>query len=297
MFKMDVIYIVPPSLGIRFIVDIYFFYRMWKQSSSLHLVSALEIERLLKISVMSMVFFFFWFITKDRLDYCWIVSTPMSHWGCLSCGCWAVTGLWWDVQSGCSSGVGLPPSLPLSPAPGPVGCQLLLAATLCSCIAEHKDSFREICSSPAEVHCLPAGNLPLFFLFFWCVFPCPVSQEQKYLLECTARVPKAVGSCTGTQKCTFGRNGLCHVWDFVMQRAVTKQSEFKLRARGIYLTWRAPKRGVFNKTFVNTNLPGLWIIGTCNYLLCCENPCISLLKWLTKKFQGCCNYPLSSTIL
>lgn len=51
-----------------------------------------------------------------------------------------------------------------------------------------------------------------FFFFFWFVFPCPVSQEQKYLLSCTARVPKAVGSCTGTEKCVFGRNGLCHVW-------------------------------------------------------------------------------------
>lgn len=30
MFKMDVIYIVPLSLGIMFIVDIYFFYRMGK---------------------------------------------------------------------------------------------------------------------------------------------------------------------------------------------------------------------------------------------------------------------------
>lgn len=28
MFKMDVIYIVPLSLGIGLIVDIYFFYRM-----------------------------------------------------------------------------------------------------------------------------------------------------------------------------------------------------------------------------------------------------------------------------
>lgn len=204
MFKMDVIYIVPPSLGIRFIVDIYFFYRMWKQSSSLHLVSALEIERLLKIFVMSMVFFFFWFITKDRLDYCWIVSTPMSHWGCLSCGCWAVTGLWWDVQSGCSSGVGLPPSLPLSPAPGPVGCQLLLAATLCSCIAEHKDSFRGVCSNPAEVHCLPAGNLPPFFLFFlMCLpMPCVTRTEVPAGMHCTC--PKGCGQ--------LYRNSEVHVW-------------------------------------------------------------------------------------
>lgn len=72
--------------------------------------------------------FFLWFITKDRLNYCWIVSTSKSCWGHLSCGCWAVTG----SVMGCPVRLQFrcgPPSLSWSWScglPGPSGCHPVL---------------------------------------------------------------------------------------------------------------------------------------------------------------------------
>lgn len=146
-------------------------------------------------------FFPFWFIAKDRLHFCWTVSIPCPSVG--AGGGMAVMGC-----SGCSSGVGLPP------------CSWLPSVLL---------SIR----TPLAGF-VPAGNCPLYFwlglfvcfyifLFFWCVFPCPVYQEQKYLLECTAlsqRQWAAVQNWEGWDWGT-GRSGLCPVGDFIMERAGT----------------------------------------------------------------------------
>lgn len=63
---------------------------------------------------------------------------------------------------------------------------LLLAALRAP---EHKDTSGGVCSSWELPSVFLVGFVCLFLyfsLFFWCVFPCPVYQEQKYLLECTA---------------------------------------------------------------------------------------------------------------
>lgn len=218
---------------------------MWKQSSLLHLVSVLEIERLLKSFVMS-IDFFLWFITKDRLNYCWIVSTSKSCWGHLSCGCWAVTG----SVMGCPVRLQFrcgPPSLSWSWScglPGPSGCHPVLL----HCWAQgqlQRDLFQ-----PRRGALLASWESPSVFSFFLVCLPMPCVTR--------AKVP-AVMHCTCPKGCgQLYRNWEARVWkewslsrvDFVMQRAVTKQSEFKLRARGIYLTWRAPKRGVFLTKFL-----------------------------------------------
>lgn len=166
MFKMDVIYIVPPSLGIRFIVDIYFFYRMWKQSSSLHLVSALEIERLLKIFVMSMVFFLLIYNKRQtrllldcecshvplRLPVPWVLGSDRAVMGCPV-----------RLQFRCGP-PSLSPSLPCSWScglPAPSGCHPVLL----HCWAQgqlQRDLFQ-----PCRGALLASWESPSIFFFFF----------------------------------------------------------------------------------------------------------------------------------
>lgn len=171
-------------------------------------------------------FFPFWFIAKDRLHFCWTVSIPCPSVG--AGGGMAVMGC-----SGCSSGVGLPP------------CSWLPSVLL---------SIR----TPLAGF-VPAGNSPLYFwlglfvcffifLFFLVCLPMPCVPRTKVPAGMHCSVPKAVGSCTELRRVGLGnweewalsRGGFYNgkSWNF-------KQSELKLGARGIYLTWKAPKRGDF----------------------------------------------------
>lgn len=149
--------------------------------------------------------FFLWFITKDRLNYCWIVSTSKSCWGHLSCGCWVCNGM------SSQAAVQVWASLPLLVLVLWVARSFWLPPCAPTLLSTRTTS-EGFVPTPQRCTACQLGISLCFFFFFWFVFPCPVSQEQKYLLSCTARVPKAVGSCTGTEKRVFGRNGLCHVW-------------------------------------------------------------------------------------
>lgn len=127
-----------------------------------------------------------------------------------------------------------------------------------------------------------ASNLPGIFVFFIQSSYAQCRKKQQNHL-------RAHIACVGSyrvsyEKCLVSSSSLHPMGKFALRRAVTfEQSEFKLRTKGIYLTWGAPKGGgIFNRTFVNISLAEFWTIGNGNYFLCCENLCSIKMYFIYK---------------